>query len=76
MHDFARFHNPHKGYMLCTQNVLSVMMLPLGMIEGSVLKSLSRHSAADCFTTSNVSLNIVSMTLVIWATIENKNFKL
>ena len=30
--------------------------LPLGMTEASVLNSLRRHSAADCFTTSRVSL--------------------
>ena len=37
------------------------MISPLGMIEGSVLKSFSKQRAADCFTTSKVSLIIIMM---------------
>ena len=32
---------------------------PLGITEASVLNNLSRHRAADCLTTSKVSLKIV-----------------
>ena len=46
---------------------------PLGMIEGSVLKSLRRHRAADCFTTSNVSLIISQMYLPTTRTLDNNN---
>ena len=42
----------------CVRNMSSEgrRFLPLGMTEASVLNSLRRHSAADCFTTSRVSL--------------------
>ncbi len=36
---------------------------PLGMMEGSVRNRRSRHSAADCFTTSRVSLQKIDTTL-------------
>lgn len=32
---------------------------PLGITEASVLNNLSRHRAADCLTTSKVSLELV-----------------
>ena len=36
---------------------MKIKNIPLGITEGSVLKRRSRQSAADCFTTSSVSLN-------------------
>ena len=36
---------------------MKIKNIPLGITEGSVLKRRSRQSAADCLTTSSVSLN-------------------
>ena len=53
-------HNYKYKYRSDSQTKYSKIS-PLGMIEGSVLKSFSKQRAADCFTTSKVSLMINMM---------------
>ena len=60
---FSFFHMSFHSYIHLVHQFfffhmfMKIKNIPLGITEGSVLKRRSRQSAADCLTTSSVSLN-------------------